>query len=79
MKCNYKQFVGYSKLEMLEYMGCNKLLTSFTSNTWKYILKKNWCGFNTIGYIYFEEEIVVNIKIVKKFKRTNLINFEAYF
>ena len=72
MKKNYKTLIGSSKKEIEEKIGNTDRFFK-SGDIWIYIIKKSWYGLQTIMYIYFEQEMVCNIRIIKKLKWTDLI------
>lgn len=64
---NCQELVGKEKKEIVKLMGSE--FNYYPSQIWSYYLKKNWLGQSVFLLIYFENDIVVNIGTVKKFKK----------
>lgn len=65
---NRQEFIGKGKKEIIRLMGSDEF-NYYPSQIWSYYLRKNWLGQSVFLLIYFEDDIVVNIGTVKKFKK----------
>ena len=63
----YEEFIEEKKSKIAEIMGHG--FNYFPNNIWTYCLDKNWYGRKTYLTIYFNNEIVEKIRIVKSFKK----------
>lgn len=59
----YSHLIGKNKKQVIEELGDE--FNFYPSKTWTYVVKKDWIGRKYILTIFFEEEIVVKLKIKK--------------
>lgn len=65
MKDDYKNHIGKTKKEISKELGDD--LNYYESNTWTYVLEKRWYGLKSVLIIFFDNNIVCAIKIIKTF------------
>ena len=68
MKLNELQkLIGLSKKEVLSEFGSE--FNHYPADVWTYYLNSNWIGMKIYIIICFNNEIVENVKMVKRFGR----------
>ena len=65
MDKNYQKLIGKTKKEIIADLGFE--FNHYPSDVWTYLVKTNWLGMKKILMIYFQDNIVTDIKMKKSF------------
>lgn len=67
---HYQKLVGMTKESVVSEIGTE--LNYYPSDKWFYELKTNWMGRITYLIIYFENDIVEDVRVKKSFGKPHL-------
>lgn len=64
----YQDFIGKHKKEIIVLMGSDEF-NYYPSQRWTYYVKKNWLGQKVFIVIHFDDDLVINIEILKTYRK----------